>query len=439
MAKFEDYPVADLLNGSEVIVLSRNGVTYQATVNDITGGAPSAAGIYPDVPINYVEIKRFAGQASTTVVLSGNLSMLDKIIATAFPCTIDRNARIVSYLNGNDVRKTADGLAAVLDDWSQPAMVRVGGIWMRYFYNAQTNEKVFRFSTRKVYGYKYKRRRFLNMFGGCVENHDGKNMLLSNSDKWTTQSVSLQNFHAYAKNLGENFREIATQDRELYRFYFWLMELTFNSQSVFTGISNANSTWWQKLNRTEDGGQASYGQFHKTGITNTIQGHKGELEITVNNGESDLLVKPCKWLWRENMLSGPYFIWETGYLKVGGIWYKANNINTNVSWDVTDGNWTELCPECETAGYILEDYADTLIPSMVGASATTGHADYYWRADNPTAKYCPAGVGYANGGSLDGGSVLDSHDSVSDTYTNFGGALASDDPTDPTPDGTLAI
>lgn len=438
MGKFEDYPVADLLNGSEVILLARNGVTYQATVNDITGGAPSAAGIYPDVPINYVEIKRFAGQTSTTVVVSGNLNMLDKVINTAFPCTIDRNARIVSLLNGQDVTKTADGLNAVLDDWSQPAMVRVGGIWMRYFYNAQTNEKVFRFSTRKVYGYKYKRRRFLNMYGGCVEEHDGKKMLLSNTDKWTTQNVSLQNFHAYAKNLGENFREIATQDREMYRFYFWLMELTFNSQSVYNGVT-CSDAWWQKLNRSEEGGAASRGQFYKTGFTNTIKGHKGEVELEVNNGESAITVKPYKWLWREGMLAGPYFIWETGYLKVGGIWYKANNINTNVSWDVTDGNWTELCPECVTAGYILEDYEDTLIPSMVGASATTGHADYYWRADNMTAKYCPAGVGSASRGSYVGGSVLHSLYDVSSTLTNYGGALASDDPTDPTPDGTLAI
>ena len=131
MGKITDYSRITTLTGDEVILLVQNGVTMKATLKDIQMGEPDAKGIYPDVPMNYVEIVRYSAQTSTTVVLNGNLDMVTQIAATAFPCTIDRNSLVTSYLNGNDVRKTADGLPSVLDDWTQPAMVRMGGIWVK--------------------------------------------------------------------------------------------------------------------------------------------------------------------------------------------------------------------------------------------------------------------------------------------------------------------
>jgi len=138
------------------------------------------------------------------------------------------------------------------------------------------------------------------------------------------------------------------------------------------------------------------------------------------------------------MLSGPYWIWETGYMKKGGKWYRAKNINTNVSFDPTDtANWEFVCDECTVAGYILENYADTLLPSLTGGSDSTGHADNYWRGDDANALYIPAGVGNADNGSSLGVSVLSSHLVVSLAYPACGGALASDDPTDTIADGTI--
>lgn len=440
MGKITDYSRITTLTGDEVILLVQNGVTMKATLKDIQMGEPDAKGIYPDVPMNYVEIVRYSAQTSTTVVLNGNLDMVTQIAATAFPCTIDRNSLVTSYLNGNDVRKTADGLPSVLDDWTQPAMVRMGGIWVKYWYDSSTNTKHWRLSTKKVRGYRYKRRRYLNMYGGCVETHEEKSMLLSNSGKWTTQSKTLSAYHTAAKNLGSNFREIATQDRELYRLYFWLMEKTFNSQSKIRGICDVSWDWWGKFSQAGNGGQSSLAQFYQTGITNEVSGHKGETSVTVNNGSSDVTVKPYKWLWREGMLSGPYWIREIGYLKKAGKWYKANNINTVTSFDPTSDQYTYLCDECTQAGYILEDFKDTLIVSQTGGSDSTGHADNYRRADDAAGNnvYIPAGVGSANDGSYLGVSVLNSNHGVSASNPHFGGALASDDPTDPTAENTIA-
>ena len=64
----------------------------------------------------------------------------------------------------------------------------------------------------------------------------------------------------------------------------------------------------------------------------------------------------------------------------------------------------------------------------------------YWRAEDAagTEVYIPAGSGGASGGSLVGVSVLRSDDVLSYALPDFGSALASDDPTDTIPDGTVA-
>ena len=64
----------------------------------------------------------------------------------------------------------------------------------------------------------------------------------------------------------------------------------------------------------------------------------------------------------------------------------------------------------------------------------------YWRAEDAagTNVYIPAGSGSANGGSDLGVSVLTSDSVLSRADPTFGSALASDDPTDTIPDGTVA-
>lgn len=439
--KISEMQLVTTLTGEECIEIVQNGASKRCTLEQIAAAQPDSNGVYPDVPLNRVTLKRYSGQTSATPVIIDNVGMIDAIAATAYPVLIDRNSNIVAYLNGNDISKTADGLPATLSDWTIQAMLRCGGFYKRYEYNAVTNEKIFKFSTKKVRGYKYVRRRFINLFGGTVETQDSKQVLLSNAGKWSSQSYNLTQYHQFAKNLGTNFREIATQDREVYRMYFWLLENTFDSQSVYAGISNISWDWWEKFTQAANGGQSSYGQFHKTGETMSISGHKGEKSITVSNSDAvQVTVKPCKWLWRENMLSGPYWIWETGYLKKDSTWYRCKDLS-KIAFTVT-ADYEAVCEDCGAGtggGYILENYADTLIPQLLGGSTTTGHCDNYWRQASPGAGtvYIPAGVGSSGTGAALGVSCLNSVSVASTSNANFGGALASDDPTDTTPDGSV--
>ena len=439
--KISEMDPASALTGSELFEIVQNGASRKCSISEIMAAAPDANGIYPDVPLNRVTLKRYSGQTSPTPTICDNLGMIAEIQATAYPVLLDRNSQIAAYLNGNDMRKTADGLPSVLNDWTLQVMVRMGGIYYKYYYVASTNEKVFHFSTKKVRGYKYIRRRFLSCFNGTVETQESKQVLLSNAEKWSTQSYNLTQYHQFAKNLGANYREIATQDREVFRFYFWLIEKTFNSQSLYAGISTVSWDWWGKFTQAENGGQSSYAQFHKNGATLDISGHKGEKSLSVSNSAATAVtVKPCKWLWRENPLSGPYWIWETGYLKKDSVWYRCKDLS-KIAFTVTS-DYEAICddPGAGTGGgYILENFEDTLIPQLLGGSSTTGMCDNFWRQASPGAGtvYIPAGVGGANDGSMLGVSVLTSSHVASSSSANCGGALASDDPTDQTANGAV--
>lgn len=436
--KISEMTSVSALRGSELIEIVQDGVSHKATLNDLWNASPNENGIYPDVPLNRVMIKRYSGQTATNITLSDNVGLVDMIKKTAYPVLLDRNSKIVAYLNGNDITKTIDGLPATLNDWTMQVMVRIGGFWTKYEYDAINNIKIFKYSPFKVSGYRYIRRRFLNCYAGTVETHDNVNYLLSNSGKWSTQNQTIQSYHTYAKNLGSSYREIALEDTEVYRMYFWLMHMTFNSQSVYNGIVGIDFTKWSNTPNSAAGITGS-SQFYRTGITNTIVGHEGQQLQTFTYGDnSTVQISPYKFLWREGMLSGPYWIWNSGYIKKNGIWYKPNDL-ANIAFNVTS-NYTELCADCPTQGWILEDYEDTMIPTEMGGSDTTGHCDNYWRnttdiTDDVYASLC---VGSANGGASVGLSCLNSGNDVSCTYAYCGGALASDDPTDTISDGAVA-
>jgi hypothetical protein len=436
--KISEMTSVSALQGSELIEIVQDGVSHKATLNDLWNASPNAAGVYPDVPLNRVTIKRFSGQTATNITLSDNVGLVDMIKKTAYPVLLDRNSKIAAYLNGSDITKTVDGLPATLNDWTIQVMTRVGGFYTKYEYDATNNIKIFKYSPFKVSGYRYVRRRFLNCYGGTVVTNGSTQYLVSNSGQWTTQNYNIQQYHAFAKNLGSSYREIALQDTEVYRIYFWLMHLTFNSQSVYNGVVGIDwNKWWNTANSAS--GASNCGQFFQTGVTNAIAGHEGQQSQTYTYGDNTTVqISPYKFLWREGMMSGPYWIWNTGYIKKNGIWYKPNDL-ANIAFDVTN-NYTELCADCPNSGWQLEEYEDTMIPTQVGGSDTTGHSDYYWRngTDTKDDVYASLCVGGANYGSYVGLSCLNSGSGVSYANANFGGALASDDPTDPTPDGTVA-
>lgn len=440
MSKFLDYPKASLLSGAETFLVAQDGAIKQCSVADIMAAAPNAAGVYPDVPLNRITIKRFSGQASGTVVETDNLGMIDRIFALFFPCLIDRNSNIVAYLNGNDVTKTIDGLSATLDDYSMPCMVRLGGYYRKYEYDAVTNTKIEKYSVYPVKGYKYIRRRFFPMYAGSVEEQGGKKVLTSNADKWSTQNLNIQQYHEYAKNMGDNFRAIAVQDFNEYRKMFFMWKKNYNSQA-FYGITGFNSTKWGETPNAESG-KTTWAQPYINGITNTLKGMEGQMEaqtLTYKDGTAQSF-KPYKFLWAEGFLAGPFWIRCTGALKKNHQWFVAKDINTCTTFVADDDSHQYLCDAVKDSGFIMENFEDTMFVTQVGGSDSKGLYDYYWSdAANTTSTYTLVVVGGAFGGSSVGVSCLHSGGGVSSSDATNGSALASDDPTDTTADGSVVV
>lgn len=440
MTKFVDYPKASLLSGAETFLVAQDGAIKQCSIADIMAAAPNAAGVYPDVPLNRVTVKRFSGQASGTVVTTDNLEMINRIFSLFFPCLIDRNSNIVAYLNGDDVTKTIDGLAATLDDYSMPCMVRLGGYYRKYEYDAVTNTKIEKYSVYPVKGYKYIRRRFFPMYAGSVEEQGGKQILCSNAGKWSTQNLNIQQYHTYAKNMGDNFRAIAVQDFNEYRKMFFLWKKNYNSQA-FYGVTGFDGNKWAAT-PNEEGGKTSYGQPYINGITNALRGMEGQMEaqtFTFKDGTTQSF-KPYRFLWAEGFLAGPFWIRCTGALKKNHQWFVAKDINTCTTFVADDDNHQYLCDAVKEGGYIMENFEDTMFVTQVGGSDSKGLYDYYWSdAANTTSTYIPVVVGSALRGSNVGVSCLDSSLGVSYSNSNHGSALASDDPTDTTNDGSVVV
>ena len=439
MTKFTDYPKASLLNGDETLLVAQDGAIKQCSLADIAAAAPNQAGVYPDVPLNRITIKRFAAQESATVVATDNLGMMSRIFALFFPCLIDRNSNIVAYLNGNDTTKTIDGLAATLDDYSMPCMVRLGGYYRKYEYDAVTNTKIEKYSVYPVKGYKYIRRRFFPMFAGEVEEQGGKKILTSNANKWATQNYNIQQYHEYAKNMGDNFRAIAIQDFNEYRKMFFMWKRSYNCQS-FYGITGFDWNKWSATPNAESG-KTGVAQPYINGVTTSIKGMEGQLAeqtFTYKDGTTQKY-KPYKFLWAEGFLAGPWWLRCSGALKKADKWYVAKDINTCATWEATDDSHQYLCDACTKEGWILENFEDTMFVTQVGGSDTKGLCDYYYRADSQTTNYIPVVVGGASAGSSVGVSCLISDSGVSDSYSNSGSALASDDPTDTLTDGTVVV
>lgn len=439
MTKFTDYPKASLLNGDETLLVAQDGAIKQCSLADIAAAAPNQAGVYPDVPLNRITIKRFAAQESATVVATDNLGMMSRIFALFFPCLIDRNSNIVAYLNGNDTTKTIDGLAATLDDYSMPCMVRLGGYYRKYEYDAVTNTKIEKYSVYPVKGYKYIRRRFFPMFAGEVEEQGGKKILTSNANKWATQSYNIQQYHEYAKNMGDNFRAIAIQDFNEYRKMFFMWKRSYNCQS-FYGITGFDWNKWSATPNAESG-KTGVAQPYINGVTTSIKGMEGQLAeqtFTYKDGTTQKY-KPYKFLWAEGFLAGPWWLRCSGALKKADKWYVAKDINTCATWEATDDSHQYLCDACTKEGWILENFEDTMFVTQVGGSDTKGLCDYYYRADSQTTNYIPVVVGGVDYGSYVGVSCLYSVHGVSSSHSNSGSALASDDPTDTLTDGTVVV
>lgn len=439
MGKFTSYSPLTKLVGNETLLLAQDGVVGTATLEQLRAAAPNNKGVYPDVPLNRVTIKRTVAQESTTVVLDDNLSMVDKILALIFPCLLDRNSQIAAYLNGNDTTKTADGLDAPLGDYTLQEMVRLGGFYKKYVYNAATNTKELRLSVYPVVGYKYVRRRFFPMKMGTVETQGGKQLLLSNSNKWSTQNYNVQQYHTFAKNLGDHYRDIAIQDFNIYRILFYLLKKTYNSQSLYGTTGFKGDKWYATAN-SEDAATKNCKQPYKLGITNSIKGHEGALDAqtyTYADGTTTTF-KPYKFLWCEGFLAGPYWIRCTGALKKNHKWYVAKDINTCTTFEATDDSHEYLCDACKDEGWIEETFEDTMFVTAVGGSDSKFFCDYYWRnKDDVTTNFIPVVVGSAFYGSYVGVSCLYSSSGVSYANSDYGGAVASDDPTDLLADGTV--
>ena len=430
------------------IEVVQGGVSKQASIEMIAQAAP-VDGLYPDVPINRVTIKRYSGQLSPLFVYEDNTSLMTKILALCKPVLLNRDSLVDTYLSGSNCLKSADGYPANLTAWDKPAMSLIGGFWKKYEYDASTNEKIIKISPYKVAGYKYVRRRFVGMFNGntVTNSADGssKTFLCSNYDVYTTQSISIENAHSYAKNLGTHFRAMADQDLDVYALLFSLFKGTVHTQGVYEGITNVNSTNWAAYNKSADGGASSYAQFHKNGATIDLTTHEGEVSLSVADFPNGAItVKPNRFLWRENGLAGPYQLFTSGRLIIDNAVWQVNDL-ADIAFTKTD-DFVQLCtlagiaPPTNGWQSILETHEDTLMLSAIGGSATTGMCDQWYGLAAPTAGwvYVPARLGSAVHGALAGLRCLYSLTGPSDAHARCGVSLASDDPTDTIADGTVA-
>ena len=430
------------------IEVVQNGVSKQASIEMIAQAAP-VDGLYPDVPINRVTIKRYSGQLSPLYVYEDNTSLMAKILTLCKPVLLNRDSLVDTYLSGSNCLKSADGYPANLTAWDKPSMTQIGGFWQKYEYNASANEKITKISPYKVKGYKYVRRRYVGMFNGntVTNSADGssKTFLCSNYDVYTTQSISIANAHSYAKNLGTHFRAMADQDLDVYALLFSLFKSTVHTQGIYEGMANVNSNNWAAYNKSADGGASTHGQFHKNGATIGLTTHEGEVSLSVTDFPNGAItVKPNRFLWRENGLAGPYLLYTSGRLIIDNVVWQVNNL-ADIAFTKT-GDYVQLCslagiaPSADGWQRILETYQDTLMPSAIGGSDTTGMCDQWYGLAAPTAGgvYVPARLGSADLGAHAGLRCLYSRFGPSYAYALCGVSLASDDPTDTIVDGEIA-
>ena len=158
-----------------------------------------------------------------------------------------------------------------------------------------------------------------------------------------------------------------------------------------------------------------------------------------------ITVKPNRFLWRENGLAGPYYLFTSGRLIIDNVVWQVNDL-ANIAFTKTD-NYVQLCslagiaPSVDGWQRILETYQDTLMPSAIGGSDTTGMCDQWYGLAAPTegGVYVPARLGYAPYGARAGLRSLASDLGPSYAAANCGVSLASDDPTDTIADGTIAV
>ena len=401
--------------------------------------------IYKDTGAHSVQNKRYHSQLSPLFVKADNLDVINELQETCRPCIIGRDARVISYLNKDYVTQLLRGGASDLTQWDKPVVLQFGGFYSGYKHNLTTNEKIKNISLVPIKGYTYHKRRFRGLYDGTVVTNsaDGtsKSFLTSNAGVYSTHNVSLQNFHAYAKNLGPSFRAMSWQDHEILTWLFWIIEGTTNSQAVYRGIVDVNSANWAAYNKSADGGQPTYGQFHLNGITNDIVGHKGEKTITISDFPNGAItVKPHKWNCIENFIAGPYWVAATGRLFSNDNVYEFKDLS-KIAFTV-NSDASLLCSiagiKPDTNGWqrILETYRDTLVPEVIGGSDTTGYCDqWYGLASMGAGPYVPLLRGYASHGSYAGLGLLNSTSGPANAIAHIGAVLASDDPSDPIPDG----
>ena len=182
--------------------------------------------IYKDTGAHSVQNKRYHSQLSPLFVKADNLDVINELQETCRPCIIGRDARVISYLNKDYVTQLLRGGASDLTQWDKPVVLQFGGFYSGYKHNLTTNEKIKNISLVPIKGYTYHKRRFRGLYDGTVVTNsaDGtsKSFLTSNAGVYSTHNVSIQNFHAYAKNLGPSFRAMSWQDHEILTWLFWI-------------------------------------------------------------------------------------------------------------------------------------------------------------------------------------------------------------------------
>ncbi|HHV42947.1 MAG TPA: hypothetical protein GXX72_08975, partial [Clostridiaceae bacterium] len=88
------------------IEVVQDGVSKRATPEMLAAALP-VDGIYPDIPVNRVTIKRYSGQLSPLFVYEDNTSLMAKILALCKPVLLNRDSLVDTYLSGSNCLKSA--------------------------------------------------------------------------------------------------------------------------------------------------------------------------------------------------------------------------------------------------------------------------------------------------------------------------------------------
>lgn len=252
---------------------------------------------------------------SSTCTRVGNMTLHKELpVQSSMKGCVEKDKRVVYWLDPNDWSKKLDGTASVLDGTDGNVCVHIdkfyGKSWENY---RNTGKKRVMISTVRLdNGWEEISEQFIDAYRAVLDRTDLKLLSIVNSDTryrgGNNSSTYDESEDIFQSNLGKPVTSIARStarnyaraggaellDYNTYKWiFYWLFAIeycTFNSQDTFNasltpegfhqgglgiGVTNWSSSAWSDYN--------SYNPIIPCGYTNSIGNNTGEITITINN------------------------------------------------------------------------------------------------------------------------------------------------------------